>query len=68
MRDAMARLQATVARHPRLLTTLLLVVLFVAVADPVAAAEGGFDGGFDLTTDGSLSGDDVSGGGGPTNP
>lgn len=58
MRDAMARLQATVARHPRLLTTLLLVVLFVAVADPVAAGDGVDVGTLDYG----------SSGGGPTNP
>lgn len=59
MRDAMARLQATVARHPRLLTTLLLVVLFVAVADPVAAGDGAVE-------IGTL--DHGSTGSGPTNP
>jgi len=41
MRDTLARVQVAVARHPRLLVTLLLVGLLVVSADPVAAGEGG---------------------------
>ena len=77
MRDALARAQAAVARHPRLLTTLLLVGLLVVSADPVAAADG-VSGGellidrlFDseFTTDGAVTMEDpVNGGDGPTNP
>jgi hypothetical protein len=40
MRDALARVQAAVARHPKLLMTLLLVGLLVVSADPVVAGEG----------------------------
>jgi SNF family Na+-dependent transporter len=72
MRDALARVQAAVARHPRLLMTLLLVGLLVVSADPVVATDGsinGFETIFDLDFEVSTDGDSgVSGSKGPTNP
>ena len=77
MRDALARVQAAVARHPKLLLTLLLVGLLVVSADPVAAADGASGGELlidrffdsETTTDGAVAlGDPVNGDGGPSNP
>jgi hypothetical protein len=77
MRDALARVQAAVARHPRLLMTLLLIGLLVVSADPVAAADGASGGELlidrlfdsELTSDGAVTVEDpVNGGDGPTNP
>ena len=70
MRDALARVQAAVARHPRLLVTLLMTTLFVVAADPVVATEAGIDPifEFEVTTSGEVAVDDGGGSDGPTNP
>ncbi len=70
MRDALARVQAAVARHPRLLMTLFILGLLVVSADPVVAGEGSVNAwyDFDPTTSGGIGTDDVSGSAGPTNP
>jgi hypothetical protein len=73
MRDALARVQAAAARHPKLLLTLLLVGLLVVSADPVAADNAVhtepdllFDSEF--TTGDEVTTNDGSSNRGPTNP
>ena len=58
MRDALARVQAAVARHPRLLVTLFILALLVISADPVVAGDSGDVGTFRFGSSGD----------GPTNP
>lgn len=74
MRDALARVQAAVARHPRLLMTLFILGLLVVSADPVAAGDGsiikfGLTSDVDYSTSGNMTTNGgVSGNAGPTNP
>lgn len=77
MRDTLARVQVAVARHPKVLMTLLLITLLVASADPVAATDGVSGGDIwidflfesEIDTDGVVTLEDPgSANGGPSNP